>query len=268
MTATTTATRTARPAAVPTLTRMTDGKLLLSDVPFMLPGIGRDGAAGRSGPFMGARGLGWEFKKFDDGVKGWVSSEAGAGREAVAALGEIGVAVVDITGAKAPAKRAAAKAPAARKATPAKREASIMSNAETAAYGARATLAATIAAALTADGVHPDVIAAAITAATAAADKIAKSVSATVSAPAPAAKVRKASAKDAPVTVRKVTPAKATPVKASRPSGEAVTAARKALTAAKITGVSVRKSGEAFRADGAPVGADALTVIAAAIAAA
>lgn len=260
-----TTTTTTRPA--PSITRMDNGKFLLTGLPFMIDGVGREGGLGRAAQVMNSRGLGWAFETFADGTKGWVSGEPGAAREAIAKLATYGVKVTDLTGtaARKTSTKASTKAPA--KATAKASGASIMSNAETAAYGARASMAATIAAALTADGVHPDVIAAAITAATAAADKLAKSVGATVSAPVPAPKAHKASRKDGTVSVRQA-PAKATAKATAKVSPDAVLAARRALAAAKITGVSVRKTGEAFRMDGAKVDAAALKIVADAIAAA
>lgn len=205
-----TATRTA--PAVPTIARLADGRVMLTDLPFMIPGASTvtAGAPGRANLIMGSRGLGWAHEQID-GVKGWVNGQPGAGAAAAVRLAEFGVAVVDLSG-KAARKPAATRKPTApattRKAT-APELASIMTNAETVAHSAASALAATITAALASEGMDAEIIAAAIAGATAAADKIAKAATATASEPAPVRKAPRKSATAAPVTTRKATPRKA-----------------------------------------------------------
>ncbi len=221
---TTTATRkpTTRKAAAPAkptvIRQLSDGRVILIDLPFMIDGLGREGGPGRSTQLMNSRGLGWAFEQVTADVKGWVGSGAGAVSEAIETLAAYGVRVIDETGAgaapAAPAKATRKAAPA--KAAPAKAApASIMTNAETAAHGARGDIAAKITAALLADGVDTEIIAAAVAAAIGAADKIAKAATATASA-APVVKPVRKVKNAAPVTVtRKAAPAKAAPAKAA-----------------------------------------------------
>jgi hypothetical protein len=199
-------TRTTAAPKVPTLRKLADGRLILTDLPFMVDGAGTDGAPGRSSRLMNSRGLGWAFEQLGD-VKGWVKAASpGVAREVITTLADYGVTVVDATRkAAAPATVATPapaepRKPAARKAAP--REASIMSGAQTVAHAAKSDLASAITVALVGAGVDAEIIAAAIAAATAKADEVAKIATVNVTTPAPVKAPRKAKGA-APVTVRK-----------------------------------------------------------------
>lgn len=271
--------RTAAAQAAPMIARLADGRVILTGLPFMIDGVGTDGAPGRSSRLMNAKGLGWAW---DGDAKGWTSNQPGAARECVDTLAEYGVAVVDLSGRGAapiaPAK-AATKATRA-KAAPAKAARvdvfPTMGNDGAATHGESGALAAKITAALVADGVAPEIIAAAITAATAKADEIAKGATASVkatrakAAPAKAATAKATRAKAAPAGIeagadgtRRVTLADGVSVAA------AAKAVRQRLPRAGVTGVHVRKDGRAliaYREDGAPVAGTVDAVILAAVA--
>ena len=287
--------KAATPKAAPTITRTPDGGLLLTGLPFMVDGIGADGAPGRSSRLMGGRGLGWTWMD-NFGVKGWTHAAApGVIAECVDTLAGYGVTVLDMSGKGAapvaPGKVTRPKAAPAPKTAPAPKASRtdafpIMTNAEVVAYANRSSLASKITAALAADGVAPEIIAAAIAAATAKADEIAKSVSATVSAPAKSSRVKAART----VKAATVKPAKLREGAKSKilndleagtraivlPDGtdakEAALAIRRAFGPAGIQGVSIslKQAREnkliAFRADGARVSADVDAVMIAAVA--
>lgn len=153
----------------PTITRLADGGVILTDLPFMIDGSSTvtSGAPGRSNLIMGSRGLGWTHKVMGD-IRGWVNTQPGAATEAVDRLAEFGVAVVDLShkGAAATTRKAT------RKVTPAQ-----------AAPAQASDLAAKITAALVVDGVDAEIIAAAVAAATSKASEIAKGATVGVSAP-------------------------------------------------------------------------------------
>jgi len=264
------------PAAGPAIYRLNDGRVILTGLPFMIDGVGVNGATGRASRLMNSRGLGWKFEDLGNGTKGWVSGEPGAAREAVATLADYGVVVADLSGTGAapvaPAPKASAKAApkASAKAAPkGARSASITSIGG--ASGAAGGLAAAIAGALAAEGVDASIIAAAVAAATAKADEIAKAATATVSTPAPKVARAKAAGKgkaSAPVVAaegeRVLTLTPGVPVAA------AAKAVRQRLSRSGVVGVSVRKDGRnlvAYREDGAEVSADIDAIMIAAVAA-
>ncbi|MEU7905292.1 hypothetical protein [Actinoplanes sp. NPDC049118] len=297
-TATATATAIAnRPAAqaakIPTLYKLTDGRFVLVDVPFMIADV--DGARLQSRRVLGGQGLGLQFRNYEH-VGGWVADTRKLGRDAVDALAAYDVAVVDLSGKKSPAIESGAevarqarpvRAGAARtgaspvtvtrgtpKAVPAVAKAprkGVNSGAVT-----RNGLAAKITAALVGEDIEPEIIAEAIRAAVAKADERAKAATATVSAPAKAARGKAAPAKaprGSAAAAAAVSPAsdgsRAFTLAQGVPVADAATAARRALPRAGFSGVSIRKSGRtltAYRADGAAVSADVDSVILAAVA--
>lgn len=286
---------TGRVAKIPTLYRLTDDRVILTDVPFMI--VDHNGARMQSRRVLGGQGLGLQFRNHEH-VSGWIADTRKLGREAVDALAAYDVAVVDLSGKKSPAVEAGAEV--ARQARPASGRASrpqaspvtvtrttprpTPSAGKAPRKGvssgaiARNDLAAKITAALVGEGIEPEIIAEAIRAAVAKADERAKIATATVSTPtkAPRGTAAKAKAR-APRGETVATGAVSANADGSRvvavaagvPVGAAATAIRKALGRAGFTGVSVRKSGRqltAYRADGAPVAADVDSVIVAAIA--
>lgn len=306
MSNTTTTTRpSAKAAKVPTLVRLTDGRVIISDVPFMIADV--DGARLQSRRVLGGQGLGLQFRNFEH-VSGWVADTRKIGRDAVAALAAYDVAVVDLSGKKSPAIDPGAEVvrqarpTGARGARPGAAPVTVSRVAPTAVPAAakaprkgvnvgaitRSGLAAKITAALVGEDIEPEIIAEAIRAAVAKADERARAATVTVSAPAKAARGKAATAK-APrgkaATVKAPRGKAATAARMSPTSdgfrvltladgvdvAAAATAARKALGPAGITGVSIRKDVKArqlvaYRADGAEVSADVDSVIIAAVA--
>ncbi|MEU4221974.1 hypothetical protein, partial [Actinoplanes sp. NPDC026623] len=284
MSNTATATRPAAQAAkIPTLYRLTDGRVVLADVPFMIADV--DGARLQSRRVLGGQGLGLQFRNFEH-VAGWVADTRKLGRDAVDALAAYDVAVVDLSGKNSPAIEPGAEV--ARQARPVRAGAArtgaspvtVTRGTPTAAPAAakasrkgvndgavtRNGLAAKITAALMGEDIEPEIIAAAIRAAVAKADEHAKAATATVSAPAKASRVKAAPAKAA-----RGKAAAAAAMSAASDGSRALTltpgvsvtdaakAARRALSRAGVSGVSVRKSGRtltAYRADGMAVPAD------------
>jgi len=304
MSNTTTATRPAAKAAkIPTLYRLADDLVILTDVPYMVTDV--NGVRLPSLRLLGGQGLGLKFRNFEH-VSGWVADTRKLGRAAVDALAAYDVAVVDLAGKKSspiepgaeverqerPVRAGAGRSGAspvtvtrgAPKAAPAIAKAprkGVNSGAVN-----RSPLAAKITAALIDQDIEPEIIAEAIRAAVAKADERAKAASATVSTPAKAARGKAAPAKAAR---SKAAGAKAAGGKAAAaaapspnsdgsrsltladgvPVGPAATAVRRALPRAGFAGVSVRKSGRtliAYREDGAPVPAGVDSVIVAAVA--
>lgn len=254
--------------AAPTVARMADGRVVLTNLPFMVPGIGADGASGRASRLMGAKGLGWTW---DSTIKGWATDVRGAARIAVDTLADHGVEVIDLSGkGAAPVAPVATKGAAAINGRP---------KAPTVkAEGADSALAAKITAALARDGIAPEIIAAAIMAATAKADEMAKAATASVSA---RGRARATAAKGATAKRSVTPPAGIDQVSTDRDGsrrymllrsvslGAAAKAARQALPRAGRMHVKKDRTDRAlivYREDGATVSDDIDQVIVGAVA--
>jgi hypothetical protein len=98
MSNTATSTRpTAKAAKIPTLYRLTDDRVILTDVPYMVTDV--NGVRLRSLRLLGGQGLGLKFRNFEH-VSGWVADARKLGRAAVDALAAYDVAVVDLASKK------------------------------------------------------------------------------------------------------------------------------------------------------------------------